>query len=156
MCGVHLHYKTSHQNTKRQSPTAGARHRDGDPHDQHYGSTQMLLFNQNMMHEKLAIAKYPSKLLFHARRNSARMGAASEVAATTQYCWFSSGSCAIFRISEHAGTSEHLQTARVCSANCLDLGPDPALEGVLRIYVLAVPEMRTAFSLHGRLAWKGK
>ena len=108
------------------------------------------------MHEKLAIAKYPSKLLFHARRDVARMGAASEVAATTQYCWFSSGSCAIFRISEHAGTSEHLQTAHVCSAYCLDLGPDAVLEGVLTIHVLVVPEMRRAFSLHGRLAWKGK
>jgi hypothetical protein len=111
---------------------------------------------KNMMHENLAIAKYPSKLLFHARQNFARMEAASEVAGSTQYCWFSRGSCTIFRISEHAGTSEHLQTARVCSAYCLDLGPDPDLEGVLTIYVLAVPEMRTAFSLHGRLAWKGK
>jgi hypothetical protein len=111
---------------------------------------------KNMLHENLAIAKYPSKLLFHARRNVARMGAALEVAAATQYCWFSSGSRAIPRISEHAGTSEHLQTAHVCSAYCLDLGPDAVLEGVLKIYVLALPEMRTAFSLHGRLAWKGK
>jgi hypothetical protein len=116
----------------------------------------MLLSNQNMMHEKLAIAKNRSKLLFHARRNFARMGAGSEVAAATQYCWFGSASCPVFRISEHAGTSKHLQTARVCSAYCLDLGPDPVLEGVLTIYVLAVPKMRTAFSLHGRLAWKGK
>jgi hypothetical protein len=108
------------------------------------------------MHEKLAIAIYPSKLLFHARGNFARMGAPSEVAGATQSCWFSSGSCAIFRISEHSGTPEHLQTACVCSAYSLDLGPGPALEDVLRIYVLPVPEMRTAFSLHGRLAWKGK
>jgi hypothetical protein len=72
-----------------------------------------------MMHEKLGIAKCPSKLLFHARRKFARMGAASEVGATTQYCWFSSGSFAIFRITEHAGTSEHLQAAHVCSAYLL-------------------------------------
>jgi hypothetical protein len=109
-----------------------------------------------MMHEKFAVAKYTSKLLFHARRNFTRMGAASEVAATTQYCRFSVASCAIFRISEYAGTSGHRQTARVGSAYCLDLGPDPALEGVRTIYVLAVPEMRTAFSLHGRLAGKSK
>jgi hypothetical protein len=111
---------------------------------------------KNMMHENLAIAKYPSKLLFHARRNFSRIGAASEVAAATEYCWFSSGSCPIFCISEHAGTSKHLQTARVCSAYSLDLDPDPTFEGVLTIYVLAVSEMRTAFSLHRRLAWKGK
>jgi hypothetical protein len=136
---------------------SGGTPRNGDPHDEHlrfYSNALTLI--KNMMHEKLAIAKYPSKLLFHARRNFARMGAASEVAAATQYCWFSGGSCAIFCISEHAGTSEHLQTSRVCSDYCLDLGPDPALEGVLTIYVLAVSEMRTAFSLHRRLAWNGK
>jgi hypothetical protein len=82
--------------------------------------------------------------------------AASEVAAATEYCWLSSGSCPIFRISEHAGTSKHLQTARVCSAYSLDLDPDPTFEVVLTIYVLAVSEMLTAFSLHRRLAWKGK
>src|ERR1700676_958209 len=90
---------------------------------------------KNMLHENLAIAKYPSKLLFHARRNFARMAAASEGEAATEDCWFISGSCPIFRISEHAGTSKHLQPARVCSAYSLDLDPDPTFEGVLTIYV---------------------
>ena len=84
------------------------------------------------------------------------MEAAPEVAATTWYCCFGSGSCAIFRSSEHAGTSEHLQAAPACSAHRLDLGRGPALEGVFTIYVLALPEMRAALSLHGRLAWKAK
>jgi hypothetical protein len=50
------------------------------------------------------------------------MGAAAEVAGATQYRWFSSGSCAIFRISEHHGTSKHLQTARVLSAQARKAG----------------------------------
>ena len=109
-----------------------------------------------MMHEKLAFTKYPSKLLVHAGRNFARMAATSTFAAATRHYSFGSSRCAIFRISEHARTSEHVEAPRVGSACCLDRRPDPTLEGLFRVYLLAVPKMRTAFSPHGGLAGKGK